>query len=200
MANGTAASARIGSSPAKPSDGDELGVCRGCRRRSDRPATSIGVPLVSAIRTIAVGLNRLSRSRSVLDETTGTKADTSRVVPKAWVSFSTGMSRSPSFTTAMVSVWPGIGKARRQRRVDHRCAEGIAVLDAVGVLDQHLLQIEALLHLLVHVGDEGRRAQRRAVGEDLAQRVDRRRRRRSGSRSVIASTDCCSCARSRTRT
>ena len=61
------------------------------------------------IRTIASGRKRLSRPRALL-ETIGTKADTRRDLPNAWVIFSTGVSSPPSFPTAIVSVWPGMAR------------------------------------------------------------------------------------------
>ena len=66
------------------------------------PAATTGTPLVSATRTMVVGLSPPDRLLMSL-ASTGTNADTRRE-PKDWVSFSTGMSRSPSVTTEMVSV------------------------------------------------------------------------------------------------
>ena len=58
----------------------------------------------------------------------------------------------------------GLGMPRHrqafgERRIGDGPPERVAILDAVGIFDQHLLHIETGFDLALHVGDKGRRAQ-----------------------------------------
>ncbi|MNU01462.1 hypothetical protein D3C72_2448770 [compost metagenome] len=50
-------------------------------------------------------------------------------------------------------------QALGERRKGNGAAKGVAILHAVGILDQHLLHIETGFDLALNIGDKGRRAQ-----------------------------------------
>ena len=65
---------------------------------------------------------------------------------------------------------PGHRQCLGQRPVIHISPERIAVLHAIGVLDQDLFHVETGLDRHLHIGHKGWRTQRRAIGQNGPQR------------------------------